>query len=100
MGRHQASSIKHLNILIVGLSIQPSPEFNPRAAFFGAIPGPGTPTLGIPPAEGKPQVQFSGADMLQDLAEGAGEVLEVVGLELGVARVGSEVEARENVGLR
>lgn len=38
-------------------------------------------------------MQLSRANMLQDLSQGPREVLEVVGLELGQARVGPEVEA-------
>lgn len=53
-----------MDILVVRLGVQPGPELNTRPAFFGAIPRPRSPALGIPSAQREPQVQLFGADML------------------------------------
>ena len=62
--------------LVVG--VDPRPQLNARAALARAIPGPLPPVVGIPAADAEAQVKLVGVSMLQDLAQRAGEVAEVL----------------------
>lgn len=104
-GAEQAGQgIRQRKPFVVGLffrvRLEPGPQLDAGAALLGAIPGPCSPALGIPPPQAEPQVQLPRPDMLQYLPQRSREVSEVVRLELRQARVRPEVEAREERGLR
>lgn len=81
--------------LLVRLSIQPRPQFHAGAALFCAVPWSSPPALSVPSAQREPQVKFSCACILQDLAQRSREEAEVLRFKVGDGGVGPEVEARE-----
>ncbi len=86
------------DVLLAGRRLEPGPDLHARTALLLAAPRPLAPALGIPAAGAKAQVQLLGARMLQDLAQRAGEMLEVLLAVGGAGHVAAEGEGGEERG--
>lgn len=80
---------------MVGVGVDPGPELDAGAAFAGALPRALAPVVGVPAAEAESQVQLAGVGVLQDLAQRARDMAEVVLGKRRLALVAAEVEGRE-----